>query len=198
MYIHLDTNFISQFAKIELGIARVQNSASLQLLLHKLRDGVRSGRIMCPVSEFLLEELHELEPANELVSQCETIVSELSQGYFLRYWEEVMVHETAVQLLKYLNRPLDIDLNWSPFTKITPITSHPPSAGHFKKDFMRGGDLLRAEKAPKRSLIEQYQAEKIAFLQESFLHPIRKSKGLPTLSDNFNPNLRALKFKAHI
>ena len=196
MFVYLDTSFLSQFAKVEMGQLGVSSHAEKWgELLARLRHEVQRGTLICPVSEFPVQEVL-LSP--KLVPHFHRVQSELSRGYFFKDWTDILVHQTANQVLIYLGRPQDINLGWDALTRENPGSPPPQFTRNAKEEVKQYAERLRKEKAPKESYDEQYEAERISLLQESFLQPVRQLLGLDTYLKFPDPKLGMLIREANI
>ena len=183
--VYLDTSFLSQFAKVEIGKLGVSSLAEKwRELLERLRQEVQRGTLICPSSQFSLQEAL-LSP--QILPQFCRIRSELSKGYSFKDWKDILVHQTANQVLIYLGRPQDINLGWNVLTRQA-LNIVPPWATRIaKKDVLQFLEELRKGEAAKRSYAGQYEAERITLLQESFLQPLRQLQGLDTYYKSSDP-----------
>ena len=184
MFVYLDTSFLSQFAKVEMRERAVPYAEKWASLLAYLRQQVERGVLICPVSQFPQQEAL-LSP--KIVPHFHRIQSELSKGYFFKRWMDILVHQTAKQLLIYLDRPQDINLGWDALTRENPGSPPPQFTRNAKEEVKQYAERLRKEKAPKESYVEQYEAEKAALICETFLQPIRQLQGLPTCLKSPDP-----------
>lgn len=177
LFVYLDTSFLSQFAKVEMGEPAIPYAEKWVSLLAYLHQQVERGVLICPVSQFPLQEAL-LSP--KLAPHFHRIQSELSKGYFFKDWMDILVHQTANQVLIYLGRPQDINLGWDALTRENPGSPPPQFTRNAKEEVKQYAERLRKEKAPKESYAEQYEAERASLICETFLQPIRQLQGLPT------------------
>jgi len=196
MLVYLDTSFLSQFAKLEMGKLRVSShTEKWGALLARLRQEVQRGNLICPASEFPLQEA--LLSA-KILPQFRRIQSELSKGYFFKCWMDILVHQTANQVLIYLGRSQDINLGWEALTRQAPNIVPPWATRIAKKDVLQFLEELRKGEPAKETYDEQYEAERISFLQESFIQPIRQLLRLDTYQESPNPRFGMLIREANI
>lgn len=199
-YVYLDTSYLSQFAKVvgELPEASF-DTEKWKNLLTLLRQGVDSGTLLCPASQFQTEEAMLAEG---LLQEFVSLQLQLSRGYYFKEYQDILVHQIVNQVLIYLGRPHDIDLDWEVFTR-TPPSVRGQSATASSKSKMVGyaelARMLRAKFSRKLSYNEYYRQEKIALLKETFLNPGSdwsrmligeakiQEKEVPTLLSFFNP-----------
>lgn len=185
--IFLDTNFLSQLSKearnAEQGVTGTEKWASL---LNMLRRGVNSGLLICPASQF---QTQEAMLAEGLLKNFTSLQLELSQGQYFREWQEILAHQTADELLRYLGRPQNIDSSWEPFTRNPPNVADAFTTRKMKGDMAEFARLMQTHSVSESLYAEHYGAEKASFLQNSFLQPIRQLLGLPTYSKPFDAKL---------
>jgi hypothetical protein len=200
LYIYLDTSFLSQLTKTARGTPEASfNTGKWINLLNLLRQGVKRGIFLCPVSQFQTEEAMLAEG---LLQEFTSLQLELSKGYYFKKWQDVLVHQVANQALIYLKRPQDIDLDWKAFTKMPPPIRDPLTTAITKSNMVRYAELVKPlrEKFGRRvSYNGHYKAEKVAFLEQTFLNPNSNLSGkliteakvqeeeIPRLFSFFNP-----------
>jgi len=186
MLVYLDTSFLSEFAKAEMGKLKVSDHAEKwQALLALLRRGVKRGDLICPASQFQTQEALLARNLNPF--EFTIIQSELSKGYFLKDWEEILVHQTAKQVLIYLGRPQDINLGWNILTKKPPPVIAPHFTRKSKGEVMQYAEVLQKRGSLKSSFAEEYEWQKVGVIYETFLQPIRQLQGLATSSKSRDP-----------
>lgn len=172
LYVYLDTSYLSEFAKSAGKRPEAsRNGDKWTNLLALLRQGVNSGRLLCPSSQFQIQEAL-LVP--DLIQEFESIQLELSKGYYFKKWEDILVHQVANQALIYLGRPQDIDLGWSVFIKQAPPVIDPLATMIMKSNMTQYAEfarVLRRKFGRKESYNEHYKGEKIVFLKQTFLNP---------------------------
>jgi len=186
MYVYLDTVFLSQLTKTSDGRGR-KAAIKWQRLLNLLDRGVQRGILLCPGSQF---QTQEVMLAKGLQDPYIALQHNLSKGYFFREWQEILVHQTASQLLSYLGRPQDIDFGWRFLTKLQPTVVSPSVTVRMKTRMSEFANLAKSLSTAGTSYNGQYETEKKSFLQNSFLEPIRRLLGLPTYStspDAYSP-----------
>lgn len=139
--------------------------------LRLLRQGVNRGIFLCPASQF---QTQEARLAKGLLREFVSLQLELSRGYYLKKWEDILVHQVANQVLVYLKRPQDIDLGWKALTKEPPPVIDEFMTIMMKLNMTRYAELarlLRKKFGRKASYEEYYKEEKKAFLGQTFLNP---------------------------
>lgn len=192
MYVYLDTVFLSQLAKTSDG-REGKAAIKWQRLLNLLDRGVQRGILLCPGSQFQTEEV--MLAKRSLQEPYIALQHNLSKGYFFREWQEILVHQTASQLLSYLGRPQDIDLGWRFLVKLQPAVGNPSITAEIKRKMSEFANRAKSLSTTGTSYTgtsysEQYEIEKKSFLQNSFLEPIRRLLGLPMCStspDAYSP-----------
>lgn len=186
-HIFLDTNFLSQLVKeaknTKQGIIGTGKWTSLLDMLHR---GVDSSLLVCPTSQF---QTQEAMLAEGLLEEFVCLQLELSHGLYFREWEEILVHQTADGLLRYLGRPESIDSSWRPLTRNPPNVVDALTTDKMKADIAKFAQWMQIRSVPESSYDRQYDVEKTAFLQNSFFQPIRQLLGSPTYSRSFDPEL---------
>lgn len=186
-HIFLDTNFLSQLVKeaknTKQGIIGTEKWTSLLDMLHR---GVDSGLLICPTSQF---QTQEAMLAEGLLEKFICLQLELSHGLYFREWKEILVHQTADGLLRYLGRPESIDSSWRPFMRNPPNVVDALTTDKMRTDMVKFAQLMQTHSVPESSYDRQYGVEKTSFLQNSFFQPIRQLLGSPTYSRSFNPEL---------
>lgn len=160
--LYLDTSFLSQFANAEMGkLGESSNAEKWGVLLARLRHEVQRGTLICPASQFPMQEALL---SSKILPQFRRVQSELSGGYFFKDWMDILVHQAADQVLVYLERPQDRNLGWSVLAEqILPIST-PPSTRKSKEKVKQYAERLRKEKPPENSYDKQYEAERNAFM----------------------------------
>lgn len=175
---YLDTSFLSNAAKADAGeLGTGLDAQKWRRLLECLREGVQRDILVCPASEI---QIQESLLAPHLCYQFTRIQIELSGGYYFRAFEDILIHQTATELLKYLGRPEDINSAWFPFVRLPPGIVPPEETLRVKQNMLRFAENLRKQEIPCRTFAEQYEAERISFLQETFLQPLRQILGIDT------------------
>lgn len=171
-YVYLDTSFLSQLTKVARGVPEASFNAGKWInLLTLLRQGVDSGTLLCPASQFQTEEAML---AQGILQEFVSLQLELSRGYYFKKYQDILVHQVANQVLIYLRRPHDIDLGWKAFVKTPPPVRDPFTTAITKSDMVGYAELakiLRAEFGRKLSYNEHYREEKVALLEATFLNP---------------------------
>jgi len=125
--------------------------------------------------------------AGSLFKELSSLQHELSKGWYLKRWQDILVHQVANQALIYIGRQQDIDSDWSAFTKEPPPFIPPLITRQIKSNMALFAKLAQNLSSPAASFEKQYEEEKISLLQASFLQPIRYILGLPTHSGSFDP-----------
>jgi len=144
----------------KLGVS--SHSEKWGALLARLRHEIQLGTLICPASQFPMQEAL-LSP--KILPQFRRVQSELSGGYFFKDWMDILVHQAADQVLIYLGRSQDINLGWSVLAKqILPITM-PHSTTKSKEEVKQYAERLRKEKPPEKSYAKQYEAERNDFMR---------------------------------
>lgn len=180
--IYLDTSFLSQFSKLVQGNLRAATDNQIwEELLTRLRQGVQKGALLCPASQF---QTQEALLAPSLFSEFTNLQLELSKGLFFKDWQNILVHQCANQLLIYLNRAKEIELDWKCFTEEVPPIIIPKATVKSKLKISLFAKEKQEEGTLGRSFDEQYMAEKANLLRETFLQPYCYLKGAPTLSNH--------------
>jgi len=171
-YVYLDTSFLSQLTKVARGAPRAPlNTGKWINLLTLLRQGVDSGILLCPASQFPTEEAMLAEG---LLQEFVSLQRELSKGCYFKKYQDILVHQVANQVLIYLGRPQDIDLGWKAFTRTPPPVRDPLTTAITKSNMVQYAELarlLRGTFGRKVPYNEYYKAEKNAFLEQTFLNP---------------------------
>jgi hypothetical protein len=178
---------LSQLAKVDAECFEEPLSAEKwKSLLHWLRNGVQRGLLACPVSQF---QIQEVLLASNLLDRITRVQLELSDRHYFREWEDILVHQTAIELLRYLEKPENIDPTWTPFVSGLLSFVLPQETIHAKMSAWRFCEELRdaRQEIPDRTYAEQYKAERTGFLQESFLQPLRQILGLDTYHKSPDP-----------
>jgi hypothetical protein len=187
IYIYLDTSFLSQLSKAASNTKqKVAGTDKWGVLLNVLRQGVYNASCICPASQF---QTQEVMLAKGLQKAFLSLQYELCHGRYFREWQEILVHQTADELLRYLGRPQDIDPSWEPFTENPPNVVDDFTTNKMKSDMAKFAQLMQA---PESLYAKEYDAQKASFLQNSFLQPIRQLLGLPTYSNSFDFELLAM------
>lgn len=190
--IFLDTNFLSQFVKETKNTKQgIIGNGKLASLLDMLYRGVDSGLLICPTSQF---QTQEAMLAEGLLEKFICLQHELSQGLYFREWKEILVHQTADGLLRYLGRPESIDSNWCPFTQNPHNVIDPLTTNKMKADMVKFAQLMQTHSVPESSYDREYDAQKTSFLQNSFFHPIRQHQllGSSTYSRSANSEFHTM------
>jgi len=171
-YVYLDTSFLSQFTKVARGIPRASFDTGKWIsILMLLRQGVGSGILLCPASQFQTEEAMLAE---DLLQEFVSLQLELSKGYYFKKYQDILVYQVANQALIFLGRPHDIDLGWKAFTRTHPPVRDPLTTAITKSNMVQYAELarlLRGRFGRKVPYNEYYKAEKAAFLEQTFLNP---------------------------
>lgn len=184
--LYLDTSFLSQFANAEMGkLGESSNAEKWGVLLARLRHEVQRGTLICPASQFQTQEALLASKLNPF--EFTLIQSELSRGYFLKDWEEILIHQAANQILIYLGRPQDINWDWYVLTQQPPPIIAPPFTKKSKREVMQYAEILQKRGSPKKSFGEEYEWQKVGVIYETFLQPIRQLQGHPTYSKSLDP-----------
>jgi hypothetical protein len=171
LYIYLDTSFLSQLTKVARGLPRVSNIEKWANLLTLLRQGVNRGILLCPPSQFQIEELML---AKGLFQQFVSFQLELSKGCYFKKYQDILVHQVANQVLIYLKRPQHIDLGWKAFTSTSPPVRDAFTTAIARLNMVWYAELarrLREKYSRKLSYNEYYREEKSDFLRQTFLNP---------------------------
>ncbi len=170
-YIYLDTNFLSQFAKVARNVPqKLDNKDKWLSVLNLLRRGVERNLLLCPASQFPIEEAML---AKGLFQELVSIQIGLSKGWFFKDWEDILVHQVANQALKYLGRQHDIDLGWKVFTRTLPSIRDSLTTAKTKLEVAQYAEFvkpLREKYGYRVTYNKHYKAEKVAFLKETFLN----------------------------
>lgn len=183
--VYLDTSFLSQFAKLEMGRLGVSSHAEKwEALLARLRQEVQQGTLICPASQFPIQEALL---SSKILPQFRRVQSELSGGYFFKDWMDIPVHQATNQVLVYLGRSQDINPGWSALTRETPYIPPAQSTREYKEDFRQLAERLRKEKPPEKSYAEQYEVERAALINQTFLKALRQLQGLPVYRESPDP-----------
>lgn len=184
--IYLDTSFLSNITKAKMGMLRESSNAEKwRSLLACLRQEVQRGTLICPASQF---QTQEVLLANDLnICEFTIIQSELSKGYYLKDWEEILIHQAADQVLIYLGRQNEINRDWDILTEQpTPIIP-PNSARKSVKEVLQYAEAQQRRGPFKKSFTDEYKWQRIGLIYETFLQPIRQLQGLPTRSTSPDP-----------
>ena len=191
--VYLDTSFLSQFANVEMGKPGVPSAEKWVSLLACLRQQVERGLLICPASQFQLQEA-QLRP--DLLRHFRRIQSELSKGYFLKDYQVILVHQTANQVLIYLKRPQNINLGWSALTREEP----PVIPAEYTRDAKQYVKQHAEQLGPsKMSFSDQYQRERDQFLHmATFLQPIRRVLRFPVAREGLDSSFAMLVREANI
>ena len=187
IYIYLDTNFLSELSKTACD--KKQEARGIEkwrAILNVLYQETKNGSLTCPASQF---QTQEAMLAEGLQKEFVSLQQALSLGLYFMEWQEILVHQTADELLRYLGRPQDIDSSWSPFTKKSPNVVTALTTRKMKSDMAKFAQSMGAHPVPEMSYAEHYGAEKTSFLQNSFLQPIRQLLRLPTYAKSFDGTL---------
>jgi hypothetical protein len=183
MLVYLDTSFLSEFAKVEMGVS--SHAEKWETLLSRLRQGVQLGNLICPASQFQTQEA--LLARNINIFEFTLSQLELSKGYFFRDWQDILVHQTANQVLIYLGRPQDIDLGWNILTTKLPPVIAPHFTMKSKRAVKEYAEVLQKRGSVKSSFAEEYEWQKVGVICETFLQPLRQLLGLDTYRKSPDP-----------
>ncbi len=172
LYIYLDTSFLSQLTKVTGNSTKIfAHNEKWANLLNLLRQGIKKGILLCPASQFQTEEAML---SKDLLKGFISLQLELSKGYYLKEYLDILVHQFANQVLMYLGRPNDINLGWQAFTKTPPSVRDPLITAKTKSNMTQYAELvkpLREKFGYRLKYNGHYKAEKIAFLKQTFLNP---------------------------
>lgn len=190
IYVYLDTSFLSQLSKVTSNTdQKVAGAAKWVALLNMLRQGANCASLTCPAAQF---QTQEAKLAEGLQEEIASLQHQLCRGRYLKEWQEILVHQTAAELLRYLGRPQDIDSSWGPFTGTPPIVVEAFTTQKMKSEMAKFAQCMTVHSVPESSYAKQYNAEKASFLQNSFLQPIRQLLGLPTYGKSFDHRLLSM------
>lgn len=173
--IYLDTSFLSNFAKLEIGGFNIPSTDAWKAVLLSLRDAVSKSRLLCPASQY---QIYEAQLDDRILPKFKQIQLELSKGIWFKEWDDILIYQTGEQLLIYFDRELDIDRSWEAVTDQRPLNIQVKEIRESKNK----GLLFRKTLAipANRTFKEQYELEKISFVQETLLQPLRQMLGKDT------------------
>lgn len=160
----MDTSFLSEFAKVEMVDMPVPHAGKWREFLRCLRHKVQQGLLLCPASEFQIDEVVQ---SPGILNHVSRLQYDLSKGHCLKHWMDILVHQAATQLLIYLKRPQHIDLSWRVLTR-APLCAGPAELVEAAKELTRN---QASGLAPYESYAKQYEAERNSFVEQSFLEP---------------------------
>jgi len=127
--IYLDTNYLSNMAKAQLGSLTDQDECEFWLsLLEELKDEVLADRIACPEFAFQREEASFDTRIDEAVGR---IIDELSRGLKFNTWKDILNLQIEDAAFKFLGKDPPQREMWT-----TAFTSNPQAS---LKNRMRGG-----------------------------------------------------------
>ncbi|MCX5704230.1 MAG: hypothetical protein NT066_07065 [Candidatus Omnitrophica bacterium] len=189
MLIYLDTSFISNFAKAELADSVTSDTKNWKALLNCLRQRINENKLLCPASQF---QTYEAQLNSRLLPKFKQIQMELSQGIWLKGFDEILVHQTANQLLVYFDRKQDINLHWKVITDRKPTRIDSQFIRTAKAYAKEISDYL----APAaKDFKEQYQREKTSFVQKVFLQELEQITSLDALISRFSVGLLGMSMR---
>ena len=177
--VYLDTSLISELCQLESGNSTATVNIELwRKLLSRLRKGIQNGAFICPASQF---QSQEVLLAPRIKDSFTDLQSELSRGCFFKDWEDILIHQAANQILLYLHRSKDIVLDWVPYSQDMPpiITSEKTVKSKLELE-QYALDHKHDEKPT--TFAEEYKADRLLYLRETFLLPYYIYKGFHTLS----------------
>lgn len=165
--LYLDTSFLSNITKAEMGtLGESANAERWRALLACLRQEVQRGTLICPASQFQTQEA--LLANNINIFEFTIIQSELAKDYFLRDWQEILIHQAANQVLIYLGRQHEINRDWDILTKQLPPIIPPPFSREAKTKFLQQAEAQQRQKPPKTSFDEEYKWQKFGVILTTF------------------------------
>jgi hypothetical protein len=184
--LYLDTNFISELSKADIGFEDTPNYNLLSELLSIIRKGVHSTLIKCVTSQLSLSEIQSLASSPDLLKHANSLIHELCSGYYIKPWEDILVHQTAVEFVKYLEIHRDISINWTAFTHKNPDTIPTTSVQNAKNTFRSGIGEILSGRSSEDSFIRVYEIERKAIINETFRRPVLECLGIPTYGQKFD------------
>lgn len=168
--LYLDTSFLSQFAKLDVRPKSVPDAPAWRELLTALRTHARDGTVLCPASEFQVDEAL-LTGDVDLIREVNAIQHELSHGYSFRYWWETVVHQTAHLVLTYMGAQRPFQKTWSAVVRRTLVSLPPDRTRADKEDVRSFLDGQREAVPAGRSYEVRRELEKQDLVHQLFLAP---------------------------
>lgn len=190
--LYLDTNFISEFSKADIGFEDTPNYNLLSELLSLIREGCHSGFLKCVTSQLSMLEIQSLESSPVLFLHAKSLINELCSSHYLKSWENILVHQTAVQLLKYLKIEDDITNDWTAFTNKQPDMLPGKLVEQTKNGFKDTIGEIVGKKYSEADFNTIYEIEKNSILNETFRQPILRYLSIPTFSQIFETYIYSL------